>query len=161
MIGVVSDTHDNIDAVERIVDAFDERGIEKVVHCGDFIAPPVVPYFDGFELHGVLGNNDGEVDGLRSAFNGIGGTLHGRFADITFEGNRFAVLHGEDNDEVQEYAESGEYDYVLRGHYHVREERDVSGTTVLNPGGHFPTVPDEHRAVALVGGGEVEFVDVS
>jgi len=98
---------------------------------------------------------------LRSAFDAVDGSLHGRFADLTVDGNRFAVLHGEDNDEVQEYAEVGEYDYVLRGHYHVREERDVDGTTVLNPGGHFPTVPDEHQTVALVEGDEVEFVDVS
>lgn len=161
MIGVVSDTHDNIDAVEGIVEAFEDRGVETVVHCGDFIAPPVVSYFDGFELHGVLGNNDGEIEGLKTAFESIDGGLHGRFTDLTFDGTRFAVLHGEDNDEVQQYAESGEYDYVLRGHYHIREKRDVDGTTVLNPGGHFPTVPEKHRTVAVVDGDEVSFVGVS
>jgi predicted phosphodiesterase len=119
MIGVVSDTHDNIDAVEGIVEAFENRGVGTVVHCGDYIAPPVIPYFDGFELHGVLGNNDGEIDGLETAFEAIGGSLHGRFLDL-----------------------------------------NLDGTTVLNPGGHFPTVPDEHRTVALVDGDEVEFVGV-
>lgn len=153
MIGVISDTHDNVSAVESAVKAFEDEGVDTVVHCGDYIAPPVLPFLDtdSFELHGVLGNNDGEVEGLNAAFDAIeDATLHGRFADLTLEGSRFAVLHGEDKDEVEEHAESGEYDYVLYGHYHVREERDVDGTTVINPGAHFPTVPDEHRTVAFV-----------
>lgn len=153
MIGIVSDTHDNVSAVESIVEAFEDEGVDTVIHCGDYIAPPVLRFFDtdGFELRGVLGNNDGEVEGLNAAFDAIdGATLHGRFADLTLDGARFAVLHGEDKDEVEEYAESGEYDYVLYGHYHVNEKREVDGTTVVNPGAHFPTVPDEHRTVALV-----------
>jgi putative phosphoesterase len=152
MIGVVSDTHDNVSAVKDIVEAFEDEGVDTVLHSGDYIAPPVLRFFDtdAFELHGVLGNNDGEVDGLKAAFDSMDAELHGRFADLTLEGARFAVLHGEDKEEVEEYAESDEYDYVLYGHYHVKEKRDVDGTTVLNPGAHFPTVPDEQRTVALV-----------
>ncbi|MDY7080943.1 MAG: metallophosphoesterase family protein, partial [Halobacteria archaeon] len=99
-----------------------------------------------------LGNNDGEVDGLESFFSNLpeGSELHGRFADIEFDDTRFAVLHGEDRNEVREYARSGDYDYVLYGHYHTKEEKEVDGTTVINPGAHFPTVPDEHRTVALI-----------
>jgi len=152
MIGVVSDTHDNVNAVESIVETFEDEGVDTVIHCGDYIAPPVLPFFDSdaFELHGVLGNNDGEVKGLNAAFDAIDAELHGRFADLNIEGARFAVLHGESKDEVEALAESDAYDYVLYGHYHVKKKRNVGGTTVLNPGAHFPTVPDEHRTVALV-----------
>ena len=167
MIGVVSDTHDNVNAVESIVETFEDEGADTVVHCGDYIAPPVLPFFDtdAFELHGVLGNNDGEVEGLNAAFDAIDAQLHGRFADLTLEGARFAVLHGESKDEVDALAEGDAYDYVLYGHYHVKEKRDADGTTVLNPGAHFPTVPDEHRTVTLVdtekeGIESVEFVRV-
>jgi putative phosphoesterase len=152
ILGVVSDTHDNVSAVERIVETFEDEGIATAIHCGDYIAPPALRLFDtdGFELHGVLGNNDGEVDGLNATFEAMDAELHGRFADLTLDGARFAVLHGEDKDEVDALAESDAYDYVLYGHYHVKEKRDVDGTTVVNPGAHFPTVPDEHRTVALV-----------
>jgi hypothetical protein len=152
MIGVVSDTHDNVNAVKSIVKTFEEEGLDTVIHCGDYIAPPVLPFFDtdAFELHGVLGNNDGEVTGLNAAFDAMDAELHGRFADLTLEDARFAVLHGESKDEVDALAESDAYDYVLYGHYHVKEKRDADGTTVINPGAHFPTVPDEHRTVALV-----------
>ncbi|MDL5361933.1 metallophosphoesterase [Halalkalicoccus sp. NIPERK01] len=158
-VGVISDTHDNVAAIERATDLFREEGIGTLIHCGDFIAPPVLPFFEGFSVHGVLGNNDGEVEGLEAGFEEIDGELHGRFADLELGGARFAVLHGESKEEVAGYAEAGEYDYVCYGHHHEREERAVDGTLVVNPGAHFPTVPEEHRTVAVVDteNDEIEF----
>ena len=164
LVGVISDTHDNVPAVEAAVEAFEARGVETVVHCGDFIAPPVIPFFEGFEFHGVLGNNDGELDGLGRTFRAQeGATLHGRFADVELGDANFAVLHGEDREEVESIADSGEYDYVCYGHHHVSEVREVGETTVLNPGAKFPTVAEEHRSVAVVDtdAGEVELVRIS
>ncbi|MCL9814246.1 metallophosphoesterase [Natranaeroarchaeum aerophilus] len=165
LVGVISDTHDNVSAVDRAVSVFEERGVETVIHCGDVIAPPVVRYFDGLEVHGVLGNNDGELDGLESAFRqlGNGSKLHGRFTKLEFDGTTFAVLHGERLDDVEAHAASGEYEYVCYGHHHVAEEREVDGTTVLNPGAHFPTVPEEHHSIAIVDteSDDVEFVAVA
>jgi len=164
-VGVLSDTHDNVPAVEAAMNRFGAAGVESVVHCGDFIAPPVIPHLDrdGVAVHAVRGNNDGEREGLATAFESLdGGTLHGRFAELEFDGLEFAVLHGEQRPVIEALAGSGEYDYVLHGHWHVRERREVDGTTVLNPGAHFPTVPAEHRTVAVVDtdGAAVEFLDV-
>lgn len=160
-IGVIADTHDNVSAVESAVDTFQKHNIEVLLHCGDVIAPPVVSFFEGFEVHAVLGNNDGERAGLESAFEdlGSGSTLHGRFADLRIDGVSIAMLHGEDRSAVEEYAETGEYDFVFFGHHHERETFEIDGTTVVNPGAHFPTVPDEHRTVAIVDldAGSVEF----
>jgi hypothetical protein len=162
--GVISDTHDNVAAVRRAVAAFEDRGVGTLVHCGDYIAPPVVPFFEGFELHGVLGNNDGELDGLEAAFRGLGNgsRLHGRFADLSLQGARVAVLHGEDRDRVEDLAAGGEYDYVLYGHHHETDHHDVGATSVVNPGAHFPTVPPAHRTVVVVNPDEdtVTFVPV-
>jgi predicted phosphodiesterase len=97
-------------------------------------------------------------------FRSLGGDsqLHGRFADLELGGARFAVLHGEDTDEIDARARSGEFDYVCYGHHHVRERRDVDDCVVINPGGHFPTVPEEHCTVCLLetDTGETEFVDL-
>ncbi|WP_336345430.1 metallophosphoesterase [Halalkalicoccus ordinarius] len=161
-LGIVSDTHDNVAAIERATERFREEGVETLIHCGDFIAPPVLPFFEDFSLHGVLGNNDGELEGLEAGFEAIDGELHGRFADLELGGKRFAVLHGESKEEVEGYAESGEYDYVLYGHHHERERREVDDTVVVNPGAHFPTVPEEHRTVAILDTetDEVRFLEV-
>ncbi|MFC7006441.1 metallophosphoesterase [Halalkalicoccus salilacus] len=161
-LGVVSDTHDNVAAIERATERFREEEVETLIHCGDFIAPPVLPFFEGFTLHGVLGNNDGEREGLEAGFEAIDGELHGRFAELEFGGKRFAVLHGESKEEVESRAESGEYDYVCYGHHHERERHEVDGTLVINPGAHFPTVPDEHRTVAVLDTetDEVRFLEI-
>jgi hypothetical protein len=149
-LGVISDTHDNVEAIERAVAVFEREGCDTLVHCGDFIAPPVLPFFEGFEVHGVLGNNDGELDGLEAGFRalGNGSELHGRRAALEFDGVSVGVLHGESRDDVDDLAASGRYDLVCYGHHHERDERAVEGCTALNPGAHFPTVPDEHRTVA-------------
>jgi putative phosphoesterase len=166
-VGIVSDTHDNYSAAETIATVFEDRGIDTLVHCGDFIAPPLLAAFEGhgFDIHGVLGNNDGERKGLEATIDDFsdGSTLHGREADLTFDGTSVHVLHGDQGIEtVTDRAESGDYDYVCYGHFHVAEERTVGDTTVVNPGAHFPTVPDEHRSVAVLdtAADEIEFVEI-
>ncbi|ELY90192.1 phosphodiesterase [Natrialba hulunbeirensis JCM 10989] len=151
-IGIVSDTHDNVAATERITDLLESEGVEIVIHCGDFVAPLLPPYFSDFELHGVLGNNDGDVANLQAAFDSLGGEseLHGRFATLEFDGLSFAVLHGESMDEVRAIADSESYDFVCYGHHHTRELSEHGRTTLLNPGAQFPTTPEDHQTIALV-----------
>lgn len=151
-VGIISDTHDNVPAVERAVETFREADVEAILHCGDVIAPPVIPFFEGFEFHLVFGNNDGEEVGLRNAVANLDptGHCHGRFGVIEFDGLRIAALHGERLDDVNRYAEDGGFDLVCFGHHHERSIEQVDGTTVVNPGAHFPTVPEEHRTVAIL-----------
>ena len=159
-LGLISDTHDNVAAIERAVDLFEREGVGTLIHCGDFIAPPVLPFFEGFELHGVLGNNDGELDGLEAGFRalGNGSELHGRLAELSIDGVDIAVRHGESKAEIEELAASGAYDLVCYGHHHERDHREVEGCLVVNPGAHFPTVPAEHNTVAVY---ETETDDVA
>ena len=151
-IGLISDTHDNVEAIERATERFREDGVEVVVHCGDFVAPLMIQYFDGFELHGVLGNNDGDARNLQAAFDALGGEseLHGRFADLEFDGLSFAVLHGEHKAEVEAIAAGEAYDFVCYGHHHARELTEEGRTTVINPGAHVLTPSDGDRTVAIV-----------
>ncbi|MFB6169566.1 MAG: metallophosphoesterase [Haloarculaceae archaeon] len=160
--GVISDTHDNVAAIERALDLFEEAGVNLLVHCGDYVAPPTLPFYEGFEVHGVLGNNDGELDGLERTLDGLGtgSELHGRYAELEIGDADVFVLHGDQGkDAVEEYAQSGDYDYVLYGHFHEAEVRTVGETTVVNPGAHFPTVPEADRSVAVVDT-EAETVDL-
>jgi putative phosphoesterase len=151
-IGIISDTHDNAEATERAIEIFREEGVEIVIHCGDFIAPLIVPYFEEFELHGVLGNNDGDVANLQAAFDSLGGEsqLHGQFADLEFDGLSVAVLHGESKAEVEAIAAGETYDFVCYGHHHERELADDGRTTVLNPGAHFLAKSEADRTVAIL-----------
>ncbi len=151
-VGIIADTHDNITAAEAAAEVFAAEGVEVIVHCGDFVAPPSLEPFAEFEVHGVLGNNDGERLGLQAAFDDLEGEseLYGRFADLEFDGLSLAVLHGESLAEVAAVAESETYDLVCHGHHHERRLEENGRTTILNPGAHFPTVPEEHRTVAIL-----------
>ncbi|WP_254762580.1 metallophosphoesterase family protein [Natrinema marinum] len=151
-IGIISDTHDNAEATERATEIFRAEGVEVVIHCGDFVAPLMIPYFEEFELHGVLGNNDGDAANLQGAFDSLGGEsqLHGRFADLEFDGLSVAVLHGESKAEVEAIAAGETYDFVCYGHHHQRDRSEDGRTTVVNPGAHFLTKSEDDRTVAIL-----------
>lgn len=149
-LGVISDTHDNVAAIEEAVAFFEQDGIDTLVHCGDFIAPLMVPYFEGFELHGVLGNNDGDIDAIEQQFMAIdGATLHGRYAELSFDGTSVFLLHGDQGMDVVDSYAADDYDYLIYGHFHAAEERSVGDTTVVNPGAHLP-ITDDSRSVATI-----------
>ncbi|HDI75587.1 MAG TPA: YfcE family phosphodiesterase, partial [Thermoprotei archaeon] len=38
IIGVVADTHDNLNKVSKVIEVFKEKNIEIVLHAGDYIA---------------------------------------------------------------------------------------------------------------------------
>ncbi|APX97526.1 metallophosphoesterase [Natronorubrum daqingense] len=151
-IGIISDTHDNVEAIERATEIFEDEGVEIVLHCGDFVAPLMLNDFGEFELHGVLGNNDGDAATLQSIFDGLGdeSELHGRFASLEFDGLSFAMLHGEHKDEVEAIAAGETFDFVCYGHHHERELSEEGRTTVLNPGAHVLAKSEADRTVAIV-----------
>jgi uncharacterized protein len=78
-IGLISDTHDNIQNTQNAIIFFNDKNVEFVIHAGDIVSPETVKAFDGMKLIGVLGNNDLEVRELTSAFDKIGGQLKGEF----------------------------------------------------------------------------------
>jgi putative phosphoesterase len=69
-IGVVSDTHNNIRNVHRIVELFNEARVERVIHTGDITQAKTLDVFAHLTmpLYGVYGNNDeGERESLEAA----------------------------------------------------------------------------------------------
>ncbi|MFB6189252.1 MAG: metallophosphoesterase, partial [Halapricum sp.] len=131
-IGIVSDTHDNGDVVERAVQVFEDAGVETVIHCGDIVAPfSATPFDREFDFYAVRGNNDGEWN-LQNAVAAFG-TYLGEMGELTLDGAAFAVYHGTSEPIVEALLDCGSYDYVLRGHTHERVHEDRAGTVHLNP----------------------------
>ncbi|MEM2218434.1 MAG: metallophosphoesterase family protein, partial [Thermofilaceae archaeon] len=62
-IGIISDTHDNLQALDNLLNKFEERGVKSLIHAGDIIAPFTLKRIleRNFEFNGVFGNNDGEL----------------------------------------------------------------------------------------------------
>lgn len=160
-VGIVSDTHDNLDVIESAVSLF-ESEVDAVVHCGDFVAPfSVTPFDADFDFYAVRGNNDGEW-ALRETIQSVGADL-GEMGELTLAGTSFAVYHGTSQPIVDALVTCGTYDYVLHGHTHQRAHEEVDGTVRINPGGipTSPRVTDPPAGVILdLDSGEVTFHDL-
>ncbi|MCX7784777.1 MAG: metallophosphoesterase [candidate division WOR-3 bacterium] len=66
IIGIISDTHDNLSNVLTAAKIFNQFQTSLVIHCGDYVAPFTLAAFKELKcpLIGVLGNCDGEQEGL-------------------------------------------------------------------------------------------------
>jgi len=153
-IGIISDTHDDIENVQRAIDIFNADGVHYVIHAGDYVFPGIITEFSKLNarLVGVLGNNDGERVHLLKNFMEIGGELKGEFGEVEVSGLRFGIYHGTDIEIKERLVNSGRYDIIICGHSHKREPTRLNGkyknnvkTLVLNPG-------TAHKKVASVSG---------
>lgn len=157
-LGIVSDTHDNLEKARTAVQFFNSENIDTVIHCGDMVSPFTAEIFDSdFEFHYVRGNNDGEWN-LKQAIQEFG-NFYNNIAELEINGESFAVYHGTEEEIVQALVDSSNYDYVLRGHTHKRKHEEQGNTVEINPGGIKLPSQDEQFSVAVLdtATGEVNF----
>ena len=133
-IGLISDTHDNIQNIQYATSIFNDKNAGLVIHAGDIVSPEAVEAFSGVKLIGVLGNNDLEIDGLTNAFDKIGGQLKGEFYELVQDDLIFAIYHGTNSRRKESLIQSGKYDVVVCGHTHKIQNKKVGKTLVINPG---------------------------
>lgn len=133
MIGILSDTHDNLTRVRQAVRLFNDAGCDLVIHAGDFVAPFTVDELRNLRtpVKGVFGNCDGERAGLTRAFQGMGEIREAPFAFL-HAGLRFVVVHLEGM--AAPFFVARTCDVIVSGHTHrpVVESRD--GILLINPG---------------------------
>ena len=135
ILGVISDTHDNLDRIPAGVAALCARSPDMVVHAGDFISPFTAKCFqrvrdNGIPFLGIFGNNDGERFFLRTIFEPIG-PIHEDPHAFTLDGRRILVTHKETL--VDALAASGHFDIVIYGHTHKVDVRHEP-CLIVNPG---------------------------
>ena len=139
-IGVVSDTHNHLANVARIVEIFNDADVARVVHTGDITQPKTLHSLANLEvpLVGVYGNND--VD--REALDATCATLDLHFVepplDLRLAGRRILVTH-----DVLLLADDAllAVDVLLHGHDHRYANDHSADTLRFNPGecaGHLP-----------------------
>jgi len=137
LIGLISDTHDNLPMIEKAVKRLNEEKVELVLHAGDYVAPFVIAKFKALncKLIGVFGNNDGDHELLRKRFSETENcTVRGRFAEINAEGFTIALLHGDETELLNALASHGCFDAVVHGHSHANVSMNMGKTMVINPG---------------------------
>ena len=133
-IGVVSDTHNNLKNVRKIVDIFNGAGLDRIVHTGDITQPKTLDLFAHLDapMVGVYGNNDiGERHGLALRAEQHGFELLDPPFELVWADRRIIVVH--DPLELEGHLRD-DHHLVLHGHTHrYRLEQDGDQLT-FNPG---------------------------
>jgi putative phosphoesterase len=133
MVGVMADSHDNLNAIRSAVRFLKESGCSLVVHSGDFIAPFAARELEmlGCPVKGVFGNCDGEKTGLAKAFEAFGRIQEAPYI-FDFEGLNILITHL--NAPLEAFMAKQEYDLIIYGHTHKPDIRRLKKTLVVNPG---------------------------
>lgn len=152
-IGVISDTHDQLELIVKAIHLLNEAGVGLVVHCGDWVSPFILYAFKGLRMpiKGVFGNNDG--DKFRhlkySQELGLDILYEDRFLQLHIEERKIAVFHGDYQEIVDALVTCGSYDAVFHGHTHRKVNEKVGKTLSLNPGSLMKTTKQETLGASI------------
>jgi putative phosphoesterase len=133
LIGIMADSHDNLESIEKAVKVFDQESVDLVVHAGDLISPFTAKIFRKLnsQFLAVFGNNDGERHGLRMAYKNL--CYLEDFREFKSGDKLMAIIHGSNQNIVEAISSCGKYDVLVRGHTHKVEI--IGGETlIINPG---------------------------
>lgn len=131
-IGVISDSHGDIEATQQALRILDSWDVLLTIHCGD-VGLEVLPLFQGRRFHFVDGNMDSS-DLLCEKITDPEHTFHDQIGSLEIEGRRVAFLHGHDVKLLHHTIQSGEWDLLCHGHTHAYSSNQEGRTLVLNPG---------------------------
>ena len=129
LIGVVSDTHDRLPAIDAALALFAQRKVEAVIHAGDFVAPFAVRRLLRYQgpLIAVYGNNDGERAGLKDLMPQL--ACEPLMTELG--GRAILVHHSVDQCGPHQIDRA---DIIVTGHTHEVVNRLEDGKLFLNPG---------------------------
>lgn len=138
-IGVISDTHGQVDLALAAAREFIFRAVDAVIHCGDVGSDMVLTEMSALlgtldiPIYAVLGNCDIH-EGLSCFRDEPGINLMGRVAHLTLADRKIAVLHSDDDAHFSALVHSRLYDYIFFGHSHTRRDEKIHNTRIINPG---------------------------
>src|SRR3989344_4748488 len=81
VIGIISDSHDNMPNIYKALEYFKQQGITTLIHCGDVCAPGVMREIAqkfGGTMHLVYGNVDGDREKMETLPEGSRGNGNDR-----------------------------------------------------------------------------------
>ena len=150
IIGLLSDTHDQMELVEGALEVFHESACQAVVHCGDFANATtldrITARLEGVPFHWVAGNHDSWAaeSGLPGDRLSAPWEEHG---EVVIAGNLVGVAHGTyghdgvcSQEQLREWIEARRHGYLFHGHFHqfnLKFPTPDNSTVVIDPGGFY------------------------
>ena len=135
LIGVVSDTHNNLKNIHQIISLFNDEEVSMVIHTGDITSSNSLEQFSKLkcELTGVYGNNDRHEIGLKEVALKNSFTFQNPPNYLQISGKKIMVFHEPDSIEAI-LLEKNDIDIILHGHTHRFRQEIIDGTLIFNPG---------------------------
>ncbi|MDO5580513.1 MAG: metallophosphoesterase family protein [Planctomycetia bacterium] len=121
IIAVMSDTHGNDNLVRKAVRTCKQRGVERIIHCGDIGQGTTVELFREIPTNFVFGNCDGEYTRrvFRDLIPSCNGTLHDEeFGSLNLQDIPIAFTHGCNQRVLDDLIDSCDWRLVCSGHIH-------------------------------------------
>ncbi len=143
LIGVISDSHDNLPMLDKALEKLINNKVELVIHLGDIISPFTIrrmhEKLGNVKVVAVLGNNDGDVYLLKKLFTQYNWELYSGPSLVEVDGRSFIIMHGFNGIEHTEKIARQLLGYpgisgVLYGHTHKRVYERINDKILLNPG---------------------------
>jgi putative phosphoesterase len=133
MIGIMADSHDNLNFIRSAVDLFNRIKCSLVIHAGDFIAPFSAKELENMKcpVKAVFGNCDGEKKGLSKAIVNFGEIRESPFV-FNHANLNFLLLHVPFD--INSHLKSGQYDLIIHGHTHNPLIEKQGKSLLINPG---------------------------
>ena len=161
-LGILSDTHNHTQNLQRALTIFRNRSVSTLIHCGDMTSPNTAELLADFCVFAVTGNMDMNTGLLESTLrkmnreNSLSATFTGEI-----EGVSIAATHSHRGN-VPDLAANGRFTYIFHGHTHRRRDEQVNGTRIINPGALGGT-RHEPRSICIVNlaTDTVEFIQIA
>ena len=138
LVGLLSDTHDRLPAIDGLVREMLARGVGMVLHAGDFCSPfSLRPLLDhNVATAGVFGRNDGDYEGLKAlAATGFGIELFESPHSMDVGGQHILLVHDIGDVSARSIEQHG---IVIHGFTHREEMKTRGDTLIVNPGAAGP-----------------------
>ncbi len=133
-IGLVSDTHNDRQAVGLALARLRSEGIATILHAGDVTSSSTLRLFEGFDVWIARGNMDHDTGLVTTAGELFGSGRLKQLHQLALGGVSIALAHDSSAAEIQRLISAGQTDYVVVGHSHRRHDQKVGHTRVINPG---------------------------
>ena len=135
LVGVVSDTHNNIKNIENIINIFNKEEVDLVIHTGDISKAKTLRLFSNLNcpMTGVFGNNDRFEKGLKEVCYEYNFNFQDPPLSLTLEDKKIAIFH--EPELIDGYIkEHIDVQLIIHGHTHRYREESLNDIIFFNPG---------------------------
>lgn len=122
-IGIISDTHNNLEYTKKAIAYFNAQKVEKVFHAGDMVSAEFAEVFEDLEMPMILafGNCDHDRFSLKKY-----AEVCADICRVELAGKKIVMAH--------KFCFDQESDVIIHGHTHIVENQKIGNIRILNPG---------------------------